>query len=98
MKLNSKLFKTLLISAFALMLTPISAFADADTENETAIVEEENVNYDSEINPQAENTMFHYKEVNGVWCRRLWSITNSCWLGPWMPADEDYVRDRKSVV
>lgn len=91
MKLNSKLFKTLLISAFALMLTPISAFADADVENKVAIVEE-NVNDDSEVSPIAESTMFHYKEINGVWCRRLWSITNGSWLGPWMPVDEDYVR------
>ena len=37
------------------------------------------------VSPQAEETEWAYKQVNGVWYKRLWSITYAKWLTDWMP-------------
>ena len=34
---------------------------------------------------RSEQTQWKYKYVNGVFCKRLWSITYSRWLTDWIP-------------
>jgi len=34
---------------------------------------------------RAEETEWRYKQVNGVWYKRLWSITYAKWKTDWMP-------------
>lgn len=34
---------------------------------------------------RAEETRWYYREINGVWEKRLWSITYGVWLTDWMP-------------
>lgn len=34
---------------------------------------------------RAEETEWRYKQINGVWYKRLWSITYAKWKTDWMP-------------
>lgn len=35
------------------------------------------------IEPRAEQTEWYYRINNGILERRLWSLTNQCWLTDW---------------
>ena len=70
------------IVAFILILNlcfvvPIPAFAA----NFDATQEKSN----SEVVTRAEETEWRYRVYNGQKQKRLWSITNNCWLTDWMP-------------
>ena len=39
----------------------------------------------SEVVTRAEETKWYYRIYNGEKQKRLWSITNECWLTDWMP-------------
>ena len=38
-----------------------------------------------EVVLRAEETQWRYRVYNGERQKRLWSITNECWLTDWMP-------------
>jgi len=39
---------------------------------------------DTGISPQAEETIWYTRYYNGKRQKRLWSITNQCWLTDWI--------------
>lgn len=41
---------------------------------------------ESTIQPRAEETTWYLRNNNGVWEKRLWSITYGKWLTDWIPA------------
>ena len=55
-----------------------TTFAFADCADQVPENTEESVT-------RAEEVMWYYREINGVWEKRLWSITYGVWLTDWMP-------------
>lgn len=42
---------------------------------------------DTGIAPHAEETVWYERYYEGRWQKRLWSITNGCWLTDWIDID-----------
>lgn len=74
MKIRNLLIISLAVISLSGFLTVFSFAAEPETNNA-----------ETEIVTRAEITEWHYKVVNGVWYKRLWSITYQRWLTEWMP-------------
>lgn len=75
MKYYRLLFTLLLILA---TLGPTSALAAPNVPDLSQTQAESNT-------ARAEQTQWKYKYVNGVFCKRLWSVTYNRWLTEWIP-------------
>lgn len=71
-----------LILAFAMNAVPVLASVDTCTDFSATSTQ-------TEISPQAEETVWAVRYVNGKRQRRLWSLTYERWLTDWMDWPED---------
>lgn len=73
-----------IVAAFAVLMcslavTPAEASYVVENDMPTSIEEA------TEASPRVEEAVWKYRNNNGVRERRLWSITDNCWLTDWMP-------------
>lgn len=77
-----KLKKTVL--ALLLTLLTLSTCLVAGAAEVDVPVQPVSAAEDEGISPQAEETCWYTRKYNGRWQKRLWSITNQCWLTDWI--------------
>ncbi len=76
-----KLRKTIL-ALFLALLTLVGTCAAAGADGVSAFAQA--INRPGVASPQAEETMWYTRQYNGKWQKRLWSITDGCWLTDWI--------------
>lgn len=77
-----KLKKTILaltLALFTLSTCVIASAAEVDVPVQPVQAAEE-----GGISPHAEETVWYTRQYNGMWQKRLWSITEGCWLTDWI--------------
>jgi len=76
--MKRKLQKALLLILMVTTLTPWSVQA-------STVISGDSVNQ-NDVVIRIEETKYYYMEIRGVMHKRLWSVTNNCWIDPvWYP-------------
>lgn len=73
---------TLLLAVLLLYSAVPFAYAEEAVEPPATAVADSG---DAGIMPLAEETKWVFKNINGVDCKRLWSLTYGKWLTDWIP-------------
>lgn len=80
-----KLQKTILALSLALLtLSPCTMAGAAEVDTPYLPMQQTN---NQGIAPQAEETIWYTRTYNGKRQKRLWSLTNGCWLTDWIDID-----------
>ncbi len=73
---------TLLLTVLLLCSAVPLAYAEEAAEQPAPAVTDSG---EAGIMPLAEETKWYYTTINGIYYKRLWSITYGKWLTEWMP-------------
>ncbi len=78
-----KLRKTIL-ALFLALLTLGTCMGASAAEVSALLASVQATNYQGVASPQVEETVWCTRDYNGKRQKRLWSITNGCWLTDWI--------------